>query len=418
MTILDPFCGTGTTVVEAKKNQINSYGIEANPMSVFASNVKTNWLEKYWLVRKTAFEIETKAGYLYSEMENDYFSFSDDQNKIILKNSISKIPLHKCLILLKCIDSIEDHDIKRLFLLALANIAVSSASNLKFGPEVGVSRKKKEDSDVFEDFHKRIMSMSNDLESVITTNKPDSTIIEADSRNINGLIPLNSINAIITSPPYPNEKDYTRTTRLESVLLGLIGNKNDLRRLKQCFIRSNTRNVYAKDTDDQYIAKGSSVDRIANEIERRRVALNKTSGFERLYHRVTRLYFGGMKRHFTEMKPYLKNGAKLAYVVGDQASYLQVHIKTGELLAEIAENTGYKVVDLELFRTRFSTATGSQLREEVLVLEWSSKGRSTVGTKKNRFDPIMINSQKLNRMAMPKSLYTRHRVFSGAKAYM
>ena len=33
--------------------------------------------------------------------------------------------------------------------------------------------------------------------------------------------------AVITSPPYPNEKDYTRTTRLESVLLGFIRTKQD-----------------------------------------------------------------------------------------------------------------------------------------------------------------------------------------------
>jgi hypothetical protein len=41
--VLDPFCGTGTTRVEAKKNSIRSYGIEANPMACFASRAKTNW---------------------------------------------------------------------------------------------------------------------------------------------------------------------------------------------------------------------------------------------------------------------------------------------------------------------------------------------------------------------------------------
>src|SRR5262245_12609765 len=41
--VLDPFCGTGTTVVECKKRGIPSIGIEANPMAHFASQVKTDW---------------------------------------------------------------------------------------------------------------------------------------------------------------------------------------------------------------------------------------------------------------------------------------------------------------------------------------------------------------------------------------
>ena len=46
------------------------------------------------------------------------------------------------------------------------------------------------------------------------------------------------MDAVITSPPYPNEKDYTRTTRLESVLLGFISDKKDIRLIKKDLVRS------------------------------------------------------------------------------------------------------------------------------------------------------------------------------------
>ncbi len=42
--VLDPFCGTGTVLVECKKLGISSIGIEAHPMSAFASAVKVDWL--------------------------------------------------------------------------------------------------------------------------------------------------------------------------------------------------------------------------------------------------------------------------------------------------------------------------------------------------------------------------------------
>ena len=152
--------------------------------------------------------------------------------------------------------------------------------------------------------------------------------------------------------------------------MGLIRNRQDLRALKQNLIRSNTRGVYISDTDHREVAANPTVQRIAENIERRRIELGKTSGFERMYARVTRLYFGGIRRHLASLQPVLKPGARLAYVVGDQASYLRVMIRTGHILAEIAESLGYGVTGIDLFRTRPSTVRGEQLKEEVVVLEW------------------------------------------------
>ncbi|MGH2485354.1 MAG: DNA methyltransferase, partial [Ktedonobacterales bacterium] len=160
--------------------------------------------------------------------------------------------------------------------------------------------------------------------------------------------------------------------RLESVLLGFIHNKGDLRALKRTLLRSNTRNVYKGDLDDQWVSGHTRIEEIAAEIEAKRIALGKTSGFERLYARVTKLYFGGMARHLAELRTILRPGAHLAYVVGDQASYLRVMIPTGQLLAEIASSLGYTVESIDLFRLRMATATRMQLREEVVVLRWPS----------------------------------------------
>ncbi|MBN1936139.1 MAG: DNA methyltransferase, partial [Anaerolineae bacterium] len=145
---------------------------------------------------------------------------------------------------------------------------------------------------------------------------------------------------------------------------------SQLRDFKKTLLRSNTRGVYKADDDDQWVADIPEIQRLATDIEARRVELGKTSGFEKMYARVTRLYFGGMARHLAELAHVLKPGARLAYVVGDQASYLQVMIRTGQILAHIAEKLGYRVERIDLFRTRFATATASELREEVLVLSW------------------------------------------------
>lgn len=391
-TILDPFCGTGTTLVESKKQNINSVGIEANIMAHFASKVKTYWHLEPSEIKRAALGLFNKAIEIFAKEQGGFRSFSAEQKELILKNSISDLPLHKCLILFELINSLKATPIKDFLLLALAYIAVNSASNLKFGPEVGVRKKKKNDANVFGDWFERVHLMISDLENLANGTYASSICYNADSRIVDQCLSDESIDAIITSPPYPNEKDYTRTTRLESVLLGFLASKNDLKALKKNLLRSNTRNVYVADDDDKLIEPGSRIDLLAREIERRRIALNKTSGFEKQYHRVTKLYFGGMKRHLAEMRRVLKYGAKLAYVVGDQASYLQVLIRTGEILADIAMDLGYEVMGIDLFRTRISTATGKQLREEVLLLHWKGgsfkNGRSAM-KKQNRYDQLI-----------------------------
>ena len=238
-----------------------------------------------------------------------------------------------------------------------------------FGPEVGVG-KIKVDSPVVIPWLVEIENMVNDLRLVNGKKYPQSKVILADARDIKNIIKPASIDAVITSPPYPNEKDYTRTTRLESVFLGFIESKEDLRNHKKNLVRSNTRGVYKEDHDDEWVADNIEIQHIAEEIEKRRIDLGKTSGFEKLYSRVTRLYFGGMTRHLLEMRQILRPGAQLAYVVGDQASYLRVMIRTGQILAKIAEEIGYEVIRIDLFRKRFATATKQDLREEVVIMKW------------------------------------------------
>ncbi len=378
--ILDPFCGTGTTIVEAKLNQIGAIGLEANPFPYFASTVKTDWnIDPDEL---EAFIAQVSAS-TYAELANqgiddrgltcesrvELKTLDKQAMQAMIKNSVSPLPLHKTLVLLEQINHHKSVSAHKYGVLALGNALVSSIGNLRFGPEVGVGKIKK-DVPVVAIWMHEIRKMVSDLKLTFGRNYPKTDVFLADAREPAKIIEKNSIDAIITSPPYPNEKDYTRTTRLESVVLGFFEDMSHLRGFKKTLLRSNTRGVYKSDKDDKWVVDNEAVQRLATMIEARRIELGKTSGFEKLYARVTKLYFGGMTRHFSELTKILKPGARLAYVVGDQASYLQVMIKTGQILAEIAESLGYQVDRIDLFRTRFATATQSELREEIVVLKW------------------------------------------------
>ena len=385
-TVLDPFCGTGTTLVECKKLGIASVGIESNPMAAFASAVKVDWSVDTQMLLAYAEEVATSTRRMLKDHGiDDWFGLpladangngqvpkrrlGPEQTKLLLKGSISPIPLHKTLVLLDEAERYGDPSLRNYGRLALAKALAYRIGNLKFGPEVGVGRIK-DDAPVLQAWLEGVRVIAEDIGLARNRAHVSSKLIKADSREAHHVLSPNSIDAVITSPPYPNEKDYTRTTRLESVVLGFIRDRRHLRSLKQDLIRSNTRGVYKSDTDDQEVAQHHAIQEIAKAIEQRRIELGKTSGFERLYPRVTLLYFGGIVRHLASLRSVLRSGAKLAYVVGDQASYLRVMIRTGQIVADLAQSLGYQVIAIDLFRTRPSTVTGEQLREEVVVLEW------------------------------------------------
>jgi hypothetical protein len=394
-TVLDPFVGTGTTLVECKKQGIHSIGIDANPVTAFASRVKTNWDINLTEFDRRCVEIQKAVRPLLNAIGDPHsfqLTFDDlacqpfpadklqhgkdmeeprwaDIMALFPKDWISPLPFRKVMIIKQAIDRFPEDAITDLIKLALVSILVADASNLGFGPEVYLSRKR-EDADVYGAFVGKLRRMRADLESVQAIAEPGTTTIYCgDARQLMAMV-NGPVDFVITSPPYPNEKDYTRITRLELVLLGFVRGKKDLRQVKKTMLRSHSRNIYADDNDSVYVADIPEIQAIAQEIEAERIRRNATSGFEKLYHRVVTEYFGGMYRVLKELQQIMPVGSKLAFVVGDQMSYFRVPIQTARLISLIASRQlRYAEVDTAVWRTRLATATRANVEEHVLILE-------------------------------------------------
>ena len=85
-TVLDPFCGTGTTLVESKLQGIKSVGLEVNPFVRFASSVKVDWSVNPDILEARSQEI-AKAAFdtLKKQGIDDNFLFT---------GNIEQLPLH------------------------------------------------------------------------------------------------------------------------------------------------------------------------------------------------------------------------------------------------------------------------------------------------------------------------------------
>ncbi len=384
--VLDPFCGTGTTLVECKKSGIASIGLEAHPHASLASRVKVNWNLPPARLAETAerilsrTEIElSKLGLdsqgvlkaMLAESQDPYGELTEDERKLIPEGFLSPKPLLRLLALRRQIRlATENQPVahREFYHVALSHVIANGAGNFAFGPEI-YRTKAKPDYDVTGHFAMHVHAMLADLQHAQEVNPawPEARVIGGDARMMEG-VPDNTCHAVITSPPYPNEKDYTRISRVESVLLGLMSDRAQLRQVKEKLLRSNTRNVFAKDDDSGWVSDNRRIRAICDEIERRRVELQKNSGFEKLYHKVVAHYFGGMARHFAALHAKLRRGARCGYVVGDQLSFLLVPIPTAQLLGEIAGQHGFRTERIDLWRLRLGTKSGTKVREEILIL--------------------------------------------------
>jgi len=369
--VLDPFCGSGTTLVECLKRGINAVGIDANPSSCFAARVKTDWTLDGRRLRENA--AKARLGYLQNvrtklHLEDPTYRYLD-KTGFLERGWISEKPLRKALALKMAIYNLQvTPRYKNALMLALVSEITASASNIKFGPELYCGPAK-ENHDVLDGFLERIQTMASDLGTVSCVARSSVEVVQGDSRNCGGLADVSKHSpyaAVICSPPYPAEHDYTRNSRLELAFLDQVPDLAALRVIKKAMIRSHSKGIYVTDSDGDGVADNPRVMAVVQQIQKK--ANDKTHGFARYYPVVAKEYFGGIKKHLASVAHLLKEDGFCAYVVGDQSSYLGVHIPTAEMISDLAHEVGFKTAKIDHWRNRWSTTNSKNMEEHILVL--------------------------------------------------
>lgn len=371
--VLDPFCGAGTTLVQCKKEGIRSVGIDANPVCVLASQVKTRWHLEPDRLRELLEEVVDCS--CECELESD---LGNDAALLYLRNSgmIDRgwLSLHKAKKIIAIRSAISrvvmKRDEQKFFSLALVSAIVSRIADIKFGPEVYCLSQPRR-TNVRSSFVNLANTMISDMETSRALDQSGrASVVYGDARRVDILkrAAPNGADFIITSPPYPAEHDYTRSTRLELVMLGHVQANSDLRTLKQRMVRCHTKGIYKDDSEARYAVRYPAVRRVSRELERR--SKGRTDGFSRLYGRMVGEYFGGMITHLRSSMFAVKPGGYCAYVIRDQKSLLGLYIDTPTIFTKIAtsRSQGYQLVDTVEWKTSKGSTGTKTLSEKIVIL--------------------------------------------------
>ena len=122
-TVLDPFCGVGTTIVEAILGGHNAIGFEINPYAVLASRAKANayHIDIDTFTRQSM----TSGNFTRKRLSSNYKPHSVPPQGFKTRASFySPRVLQKVLIMQDFVIAIDDENVRDLFRLAFASTMV------------------------------------------------------------------------------------------------------------------------------------------------------------------------------------------------------------------------------------------------------------------------------------------------------
>ncbi|MFR7934512.1 MAG: hypothetical protein ACLU4S_03735 [Clostridium perfringens] len=351
-SVFEPFVGSGTVPLCAKMLNINSFGIELNPLMRFIANVKNNFqtydIEKVRKLKNSMILNNEKKMLPPEFLKNDKHFSTEILDEILdIKTSIWNL------------ENIHEKDILKL---AFASILLD-VSNAKRVPSFGYKGKKSiEIGMAYEKFNTNLNKIISDIEKFSSLKLGKAKIKLGDARN--KYFSDNLADIAITSPPYANGIDYVTDYQLEMGWLDLIDKpqKSELRNSMITYDKTKS-SILREFYENGEFYREENLINVVHELEK----ISKDY-WKKDIHIVILKYFDDMKKVFQNTYDILKPGARFILVVGDSL-FKNVYVPADLLLAKLGENTGFVVEKIELARDRYSGQNRSyKLRETILTL--------------------------------------------------
>ncbi|MBQ9405285.1 MAG: hypothetical protein IJU37_00930 [Desulfovibrio sp.] len=347
--LLDPFVGSGTSLLAAEEEGIDSYGFEAHPFVARIARAKLSWNASVKeLVSWTAKLLQQATS-----MSPDISGETPLLLKCYSTEALRKLcAIRESFLILK---EEMSTSVGELLWLAITSILrpCSHAGTAQWQyvlPAKGKARV----LEPYDAFKTKIDTMTADMRHFQRSATPSGTLMARDARErlefLDGKIDL-----VVTSPPYPNNYDYGDSTRLEMCFWHEIRGWGDLQTtVRRFLVRSCSQHAAAEKLklDDVLAAPQlEPIRRDLSEICRSLEEERSHHGGKKSYHTMVAAYFADIASVFHALRGACSAGSRMCFVIGDSAPY-GVYVPVDEFMGRLALAVGFSGFSFEKIRDR------------------------------------------------------------------
>ena len=372
--IADPFLGSGTTSVVAKAAGVNSVGIEAHPFVFWVAQTKLHFEHNAGQLADDAQRVVQTAQTLYAGGLKCCHEWPALVYKCFDADNLRRLYALRTAIL-QYDTAPERRDFLKLALTATLRIVTSAGAGW---PYIAPSKYAERTTwrDAFAEFEKRCAVMIDDLTAVrwSATAQSEHHLVNGDARRLAQYAAPDSIDLILSSPPYLNNYDYADRTRLETYFWGMYDSWGAItRQVRDRLIIAATTQIRRGEMDAVRHCPGvkqvsPTIHSELMDVIGRLSELRAVKGGKKDYDLMVAGYFEDLLPVIAGAYAVLKAGQPLALVLGDSAPY-GVHIRTDELIGQLALAVGFSRYDVEVVRERGGKWAGNSQRHKVPLRE-------------------------------------------------
>ncbi len=356
--VLDPMMGSGTTVVEALLEGRKAIGLDIDPLAVRLTKAKTTPVPPARL-ESAGTKLIHQAKELLADrkgVEKSIAKSFDESTKAFIDYWFLPVTQRELMALVLAVREIADGPIRQFLELTFSSIIVTKSGGVSQARDLAHTRPHLDKTKVPKNaLNQFVLKLRKNIDGIskLKVNGTRTTVVRGDARAMP--LPDESVDLIVTSPPYANAIDYMRAHKFSLVWLG--EPVKDLSGLRATYIGSERVGQKVYDA----LPKGPET--VVSELAER----------DRSKAAVLRKYFLDMKSVFAEMYRVLHRDSPAIAVVGTSVMR-GLNVQTHRCLADIAAGIGFDVVGVarrildrnkRMMPARFGSKKGSTIEQRM-----------------------------------------------------